>query len=96
MPEGGVCVWVWPVAPVCLSQCAHAGLAHLRKVCLSRPLARTSFVSGMCVWLAARAILCFGCVGVCHVLACPPLPVEHLRDHALCREKTRGATSRPQ
>lgn len=85
-----VCVRVWPVAPVCLSQCAHAGLVHLRKVCLSRPVAWASFVSGMCVWLAARATRCFGCVGVCHVLACLPLPVEHLRDQALCRGKTWG------
>lgn len=55
-----MCVWVWPMAPVCLSQCAHAGLAHLWKVCLSRPVAWASFVSGVCIRLAARVFLCFG------------------------------------
>lgn len=44
-PEGDVCVGL-VVAPVCLSLCAHAGLAHLWQVCLSRPMARASFVSG--------------------------------------------------
>lgn len=68
-----VCVWVWPMAPVCLSQCAHAGLAHLWKVCLSRPVAWASFVSGagVCIRLAARVFLCLGrvwsirCSSVC-------------------------------
>lgn len=61
------------VAPVCLSECAHAGLAHLWKVCLSRPVAWASFVSGagMCVWLAAHTIQRFGCVqSVRRVLTC--------------------------
>lgn len=87
------------VVPVCLSQCAHAGLAHLWKVCLSRPVAWASFVSGagMCVRLAAHAIQCFGCMrSVCHALTCLPLSVEHLRDQVVCRREDVGPTCKPQ
>lgn len=80
------------VAPVCLSQCAHAGLAHLWKVCLSRPVARASFVSGagMIIWLAACTIQCFGCV---RSIMCSPICVclWSTSENKHCAERRHGA-----
>lgn len=92
MPEGDVC-GSGLVAPVCLSQCAHAGLAHLWKVCLSRPVARASFVSGagMCVWLATRRTQCFGCV---RSIMCSPVCVclWSTSETKRCVERRHGAS----